>query len=568
MAADTPENPTAKEPRLAALPFASLDGFRLNEVIDDIGDAVCVTDSKMVFKGANQNFARLYGLRSPEVLLGKSAFEIYPDFKKSVFYEICERSIRTGETATRMGRSLNTGLDIVIRCYKSKAYEDRYVMVIHRMSEGSAKADYSSVDSLTSLPNRWKFEQDLDNMRAYGKNVVGLLLVDINHFKQVNEVLGMEMGDRCLMEVAARIKMAVTKNDHVYRQGDDRFLIMCDPADELDARRHTIAHTLSKPFTLGLEQYVPDLRMGLHVTTFEETPAQAMTRVERALSWAKEHKEPYARYSQALNTSRFDHAMAKDLREALSTGGLQLYFQPQVDLIDNRVIGAEALIRWVHPTRGFILPDQFLGYAEDSGFIREVDEYALRTAIIYQQDLIRRGIRLQMSVNLSSLSVCNPNLVGKLEGWLKAYQVPADLVAVEITETAMMRDVKTSQDVIESIKKLGVEVAIDDFGTGYSSMQYLARYPSNTLKIDRSFVSQLTTDEAARTMVKSMIGMAHGLRIMVVAEGVETQEELDLLRMFECDTVQGYFFAKPMPTPAFEAWIADRGVGEIGSTFR
>lgn len=550
------------------LPFASEDELRLNEVIDDIGDAVCVTNSQMVFKGANHNFARFYGLPNPSILMGKSAFEIYPDFKKSVFYEMCERTIRTGETSTRMGRSLNTGLDIVMRCYRSKAYADRYVMVVHSLSEGSAKADYSNVDSLTSLPNRWKFEQDLDNMRAYGKNVVGLLLVDINHFSLINEAMGMEMGDRCLMEVAARIKMAVSKNDHVYRQGDDRFLILCDTADEVDARRHAVAAALSHPFALGAEQYVPDIRMGIHVTTYTETPAQAMTRVERALAWAKDNKEPSSRYRDDMASSGFDPAMAKDLRDALKDGDLVLVYQPQVDVIDNLTVGAEALIRWQHPIRGFITPDKFLGYAEDSGLIREVDEYAARTAIAYQATLLARGIRIQLSVNLSSLSVCNPSLVGKLKGWLKEFGVPAELMCMEITETAMMRDVKASQEVIEAIKALGMEVAIDDFGTGYSSMQYLARYPSNTLKIDRSFVSQLTTDEASRTMVKSMIGLAHGLRIMVVAEGVETQEELDLLHLFNCDTIQGYLFARPMLPAAFEIWLAEHGVGSVGSVIR
>jgi len=548
--------------------FASEDDLKLDDVIHDVGDAVCVTDGKMVFKGANQRFADFYGLPSPAILMGKSAFAIYPEFRKSVFYDMCESTIRTGETATRMGRSMNTGLDIVMRCYKSKAYDDRYVMVVHSMSEGTAKADYSTnVDSLTSLPNRWKFEQDVMVLRSHGENTMGLILVDITHFKSINERLGVEVGDRCLMEVAARIKLAVSASDRVYRQGDDRFLVLCTP-DQLDERRSSINLSLARPFDLGTTSYGLQVRMALHRTQHPESPAEAMTKLEQALSWTKDNKQPFAEYNPTMGASGFDPTLTKELDDAIINDELELYFQPQVDLIDGQAIGAEVLVRWQHPARGLLTPDKFLPFAEDTGRIREVDELITRKTIAYQADLRRRGIFLQLSVNLSSLSVCNPSLPGKIAGWLAEHGVPASTLCMEITETAMMNNVTTSREVIERIKALGVEISLDDFGTGYSSMQYLLRYRANTLKIDRSFVRDLVADEASRTAVENMINLAHGLKILVVAEGVETEDELDLLRLFKCDIVQGYLYAKPQPQAPFEAWLAKAGVGQVGSIVR
>jgi diguanylate cyclase (GGDEF)-like protein len=548
--------------------FASSDDESLESVLHSIGDAVCVTDRNLVFVGANRLMAAFYGIADPRDLLGKSAFEVYPNFKKSVFYDTCQRTLDTGETNHSFGFSSNLDNWVVIRCYRSR--EDRYVMVVHRSPEGTVKAEYTtSKDPLTALPNRFVFEQDALNLQSLGQERLSLTLLDISHFKHLNESIGFDAGNKCLMEVAARIKQAALATDRVYRAGNDQFLVLGRSGDDiLERRRDSLREALAQPLTLGEAQYVLQFHVGTHTAEPGETPNQALAKTERALFHAKSRRLAEVAYSPAIAQTPYDPGLTKAIQDGLRQREFELFFQPQLDALDERPWGAEALIRWRHPERGLVFPDQFLPFAEDTGLIESLDRYVVREAFEQAARWQREGRSLVVGVNLSAQSICNPDLVAHFRTCLAETGVDPRTIALEITETSLVKDVAISQQVIGTLKDMGFDIGIDDFGTGQASMLYLARYPSNTLKIDRSFVRFMDTDPALSTMVHNIINMAHGLGIKVVAEGVETAGELALLQRLGCDLVQGYYFAKPLPRAAFEAWLDTREPGRLGSDIR
>jgi diguanylate cyclase (GGDEF)-like protein len=552
--------------------FASADQETLDDILHSIGDAVCVADANMVFLGANQRYADLYkatpeSVVSPSDIIGKSVYQLYPDWKKSVFYEACENCIRTGETVTRFGFSVNAKAWVVIRAYKVR--DNRYAMVIHRLAEGSSKVDYAlHVDALTSLPNRWMFEKDAESLQGYGQQTLSLTLLDISHFKSINETLGYQKGDMCLMEVAATIKQAVLQTDRVYRVGNDQFLVLGggSPSETLTRRTQLLA-ALAKPLNLGNSEYVLQFHIGTHLAQYPEPPVDALAKAERALFWGKTHKASYIEYDDRMQPAAYDPLLTKAIHEGLARNEFVLYFQPEVDLIDGRMCSAEVLLRWQHPTRGFLPPGEFLPFAEETSLIRDIDQYVVRKAFDY---LARhRDVpNMLLSVNLSAQSVCHEDTLQLFAELIRETGVSAAHICAEIVETSLMHDVETSRKVVEGLKEMGVRIAIDDFGTGYSSISYLVQYPAHFLKIDRSFVQTLSSSEKSQTMVRNIIGLAHGMGIGVVAEGIETEVEANLLKDFSCDIGQGYHFARPLKEEDFGRWVTEKGFSSLQSDIR
>ena len=244
------------------------------------------------------------------------------------------------------------------------------------------------------------------------------------------------------------------------------------------------------------------------------------------------------------------------------------FYQPQVDSIDGKALGSEALVRWRHPERGLVPPIRFLPFAEQTGLIEDIDRHVMRLAFRQAKAWSLEGKFWPLSVNLSAQSLCNPTIVDLFRLLLDETQLDPSLISLEITETSIMHDAQTSQMVIESLKDMGFEIGIDDFGTGYASMAYLARYPAHTLKIDRSFVQGMENDPPQRVMVKNMIALARSLGIKVVAEGVETESQAQTLREYDCDVLQGYLYSPPLPLEKFEAWVATVGMSSLGSDLR
>ena len=547
--------------------FASLDDENLDAVLHGIGDAVCVTDQDMRFIAANLHYAQFYGLSDPNQLIGKKALEVYPNFEQSVFYEACARTAQTGETTTRYGFSTNIRRWVVIRCYRFR--ENRYAMVVHQISDATSKAGYvPQFDTLTSLPNRWAFENDAESLHKHLQKV-SLMLVDISHFREINEKLGFPSGDRCLMEVAARLRMAVHQSDRVYRLGNDQFLVLgSGTTSDMLHRKDRVLAELNRPLTLEGKDYVLNFNVGTCVTTSSLAGPKLLTHAEQAMSFAKATKSGYAEYSEQMGKSIYDPSLNKGIRDAIDNDQLVVVFQPQIDLIDGKVCSAEALVRWQHPERGMVPPADFLPFAEETGLIVALDRVV---AVKTMEEIVRLGTlgkALPISFNLSALNVCDESMVEFLREQVVRIGVDPTMVGVEITETSLMSDVETSERVIAALKDMGMHISIDDFGSGYSSMAYLLRYPSNYLKIDREFIRDLHKGGTHQTMVKNLIGLAHGLGIGVVAEGVETAEDQRLLESMNCDIAQGYHIARPMRASDLEEWLEKKEISSVDSQIR
>jgi diguanylate cyclase (GGDEF)-like protein len=547
--------------------FANQDAESFDWVVDQIGDAVCVSDKNMVFTGANRRFANFYGLTEPSDVIGKTAFEVYPDFEKSVFYEACKHTVETGQPTSRVGYSANLRKWIVLRsCQISPT---RYAMVVHAIADNVGHSGVVAlIDDLTSLPNRIAFGYDFVGIARHSDEQA-VALIDISHFKQFNETLGFENGDRCLMEIAARLKQGISGADRAYRVGNDRFLILgANGISGLNKTIEQVRAKLDEPMRFGEKDVMLRFHTGLACS---DTPAEGadalLQKAELALAQAKARKVESFQY-QPGQASLYDPAQVKTLHDAMEQGQMVLFFQPQIDLIDNTVVGAEALVRWHHPERGILPPGAFLPLIEEADLAQTLDRVVLARAFETLGRWKGLGINIQVSVNLSGSSVVDPKTLDIVRDGLARTGVSPSMLCLEITEGSLIEDVETSQQVIEGLKALGVEIALDDFGTGYCSMSYLLRYPSHFLKIDRSFVQDLDLQPNKQVTTKNIIALAHGLGIAVVAEGVEREGELLTLRKMGCNLSQGYYHAKPMPEPDFMAWITSHQTSSFSSSIR
>lgn len=553
--------PPSENPAL----FASVEGLALDGVLHGMGDALCITDGEMRFLGANLNFARFYGLDDPAKLIGRQALEMYPGFRQSVFYEACARTAQTGQTTTRYGFSANIKQWVVMRCYQCGP--DRFAMVVHRVSDEAQKSGYApKYDTLTSLPNRVAFEEAAQRLSENFQRI-GLLLIDVVHFKDINERLGFPAGDRCLMQVAARLRQTIDPREQVYRLGNDQFLVLGAPGSQ-EAQRRRVLEALAEPVALSPTPVRLDVVMASAETTERLAGPAVLTHAELALRHAKQQKLGYVHYVEGMGGSCYDPILVQELRAALAQQQFHAVFQPQADLIDGKPCGAEALVRWQHPQRGLVSPADFLPVAEESGLVVDIDRVMARAAMEQAVRLHAQGLGMPISFNLSSQSLCSPDTAPAIAALVEQTGADPAWLGVEITETSLMHDLQVSQQTIAQLRGLGLHIAIDDFGSGYSSMAYLLRYPSHFLKIDREFIQALGQGATHQRMVRNLIGLAHGMGIGVIAEGVETPEQTAQLKEFGCDLIQGYGFSRPLSAQALEDFLRDRGVGQWASDIR
>jgi diguanylate cyclase len=391
------------------------------------------------------------------------------------------------------------------------------------------------------------------------KSLVALYYVDIDNFRDINEQYGHHVGNALLIDVAARLQGVLDDNCTLARLSGDVFVII-DVADDVDAcavLAEEIIQAMRVHTEIGHVQL--PLSASIGVATFPQCAVEAselMNHAEYALQIAKkEGKGGYRFYSAGLNeAARKRIHLTRDLKEKLNDEMFSLHYQPKIDLVSGRVIGVEALIRWHHPTYGYIPPDQFIPLAEEAGLIQNVSTWVLHTACKQHQHA--QFQHLDVAVNLSAMEMCNPELVSMVQHMLREHNMPPNHLIIEITETAMLSDNAMTLNVMHQLKDIGVKLYMDDFGIGYSSIDYLRRYPLDALKIDRSFVMHMDERKDDQKIVKLMIDIAHELDLRVVAEGLEKEEQLSMLQYMQCDAAQGYFFAKPMSAENFLAWYA------------
>ncbi len=423
-------------------------------------------------------------------------------------------------------------------------------------------------DPLTALPNRLLFIDRLGRLIKHSKrrkdHLFAVLFLDLDGFKMINDSLGHLVGDQLLVGVAMRLEKCLRSSDTVARLGEtftvarlggDEFTILLDDLKEpADANRTAdrLMKALAPPFLLAGKEVFTSISIGITLSnTAYEQPEDMLrdadTAMYRAKSLGKARYEVFDADMRASVMARLQ--LETDLRRALERNEFRNFYQPIVSLESGRIVGFEALMRWQHPTRGMIAPDEFIFVAEETGLIREIGWWSLREAC-QQMSNWRAGSKgyagLTMSVNLSAKQLLQPHLVEDMDKLLRETALPSEALKLEITESAVMADPAAAVEMLQRIKSLGIRLAIDDFGTGYSSLSYLHRFPLDTLKIDRSFISGNGAGEGGIEIARTIMPMAKNLRLDVVAEGVETIEQVTLLKKLQCKYAQGYYFSKPL----------------------
>jgi diguanylate cyclase (GGDEF)-like protein/PAS domain S-box-containing protein len=428
-------------------------------------------------------------------------------------------------------------------------------------AELEARARY---DTLTGLANRALLHDRIEGAIALAGSdaAVWVAALDLDHFKYVNDTLGHAAGDEMLKAVAGRAQAAVGRADTVARTGGDEFvLVLPGRADESEAAAtvQAVLKALAEPLRLHGQELVLTGSVGLAAWPADGNDAAALIQhAEVAMYRAKDlGRNAVQFYTPAMNArARERMALESALRSALNQGEFELYYQPQVDLLSGSVVGLEALIRWRHPSLGMVRPDRFIHLAEETGLIIPIGAWVLRTACRQSRDWQRAGYgALRIAVNLSARQFAQPGLVGEIEGVLIDTGLAPGCLEIELTESLVMEDVEGAIRTMVQLKNMGVKLSIDDFGTGYSSLSYLRRFPVDVLKIDRSFVRDITSSEDDASMVSAIIDLARGLRMRVIAEGVETEAQLDYLKRRGCDEVQGHVYARAAPGADVEALL-------------
>ena len=417
-------------------------------------------------------------------------------------------------------------------------------------------------DPLTGLANRSLLLYQLEHeiaMSTRGDTSFGVILMDLNQFKVVNNTLGHEVGDELLREVGRRLQAAVRDEDSVARLGGDEFVILLHELEEKDVTRvaNKLLATLDQPFHWQNQSIDLGASLGVSLYPSQCADASALIRcADIAMHMAKRSGNGYTLYApDQEHTNRSDLSLKSELREAIHSDQLTLFYQPQIDHRSSRVVGLEALVRWNHPQRGFLPPDKFIPVAEEAGLIGPLTQWVLKTALNQIAQLRAEGYQLTMAVNLSARNLHDMTLPAAIEALLKESGVAPEHLKLEITESAVMSNPSDGLAILTLLDRMGVILSIDDFGTGYSSLAYLKRLPVDELKIDKSFVTDMEENENDAVIVRSTIDLAHNLGLKVTAEGVETQAAWDLLEKLHCDCSQGYFMGRPMPIEKLEEWL-------------
>jgi diguanylate cyclase (GGDEF)-like protein/PAS domain S-box-containing protein len=422
-------------------------------------------------------------------------------------------------------------------------------------------------DALTGLPNRSLLHDRLSQSVAYAirsNRPVWVMLIDLDRFKFVNDSMGHKAGDVLLVTVAARLRAALRDADTVARLAGDEFVVILgEHADEplCAAVVQRVMDAVAKPVMLGNKEFFVTCSVGVAVFPTEGTSSENLIEhADIAMYRAKKlGRNNFQFFTPSMNDEARERVRIEGaLRNALERNEFVLHYQPQVDMKTGQIVGMEALIRWNHPELGMVPPGRFVGVAEETGLIVPIGAWVMRTACAQNKAWQDAGYpRLRVAVNLSARQFGAADLLASLEATLRDTGLDPACLEIELTESLFMSDVTPAVELLHRMKALGVNLSIDDFGTGYSSFSYLSRFPIDVLKIDRSFVADITHDANDAAIVTSIIALAHNLKLAVIAEGVETLEQLDYLRSHGCDEMQGYYFSKPLPATEFEGILSE-----------
>ncbi len=523
----------------------------------------------------NQRLCDIVGYSEAE-LLGKTFQDITygDDLESDLEYvrQMLAGEIRTFTMEKRYIRKdgalvwINLTVSLVRAADGSPKY---FISVIEDISRRKATeaqlVHLATHDHLTHLPNRSLLQDRITQAIAHAERAerqMAVLFLDLDRFKNINDSLGHDVGDKLIIVLAERLRGIVRGGDTVARVGGDECVIVItelqyETQAENVARK--VLEVLAEPEVVDGTELFLNGSLGISIYPRDGKDCHTLLKnADAAMYRAKEAgRNQFQFFTQEMNANAVHRlTLENELRHALEREEFSLHYQPQIDLANGAVVGMEALLRWHSPKRGMVSPAEFIPLAEESGLIVPIGEWVLRTACAQNKAWLNAGMQsLRVAVNISARQ-CRFNSLTKLvERVLADTGLDACHLELEITESLLMDNPEESASTLRDLNQMGIQLAIDDFGTGYSSLSYLKRFPIHTLKIDQSFVRDITSDPDDAAIVKAVIAMARSLKLRVVAEGVETAEQLEFLRAHECEGMQGYYFSKPMPTEQFVPWL-------------
>ena len=540
------------------------------KVFANTNEAILISDANNRIVATNPAFTEITGYTLDEVV-GKNpsmlaSGQMDVDFYEEMWSSINKAGKWQGEVIDRRknGEFYAEWLSI------SALHDDsgsltHYVALISDISERKAAEERMTYlahhDVLTGLPNRMLFQDRLRQAISYAERQqtsVALLFLDLDRFKDVNDTLGHHVGDLLLQEVTRRIRLCVRGSDTVSRQGGDEYVIMLPNLDDLGDIVQVVnklIESIANPYEL--EGHTVHVTTSVGVSVYPQDGADIETLIRNADTAMYQAKDA-GRNGYRFFTQEMNHTIARrvglenKLRKALSKNELLLHYQPQVDLRSGMIVAAEALVRWQHPEDGLTSPAEFICIAEECGMIVSLGDWVLNEACRQNQEWRAMGLHeITMAVNLSPLQLHDRSLIDTISAALSRSKMPANALELEITESAMMKNSEQAIAMLNTISGLGIRISIDDFGTGYSSLSHLKKFPVDMLKIDQTFVRDLSIDSDDAAIVSALISMAKSLGLRVIAEGVETAEQLRFLEKLDCDLIQGFHFSRPLPADEF-----------------
>jgi diguanylate cyclase (GGDEF)-like protein/PAS domain S-box-containing protein len=544
---------------------------RFRDVADASSDWIWEVDAALRLTFISERYALVTG-RPPEASLGRPIADLFHPGEGtdrwSQYLESLERwqpfrnVVSLCEDAKGIHRTVRlAGKPVLDAAGKAAGYRGTATDITAEIEAGR-RAEYLAMhDPLTDLPNREllneRLEQAIAGVSRRG-DMAALLLLDLDRFKDINDTLGHPAGDSLLKEVALRLGACVREVDTVARVGGDEFAIVqvgIKDGTEAQQLSRRLLELFQTPLELDGHDCLVTVSIGIAlIPTDASIPAKLLQNADIALYRAKEEGRNTSRFFEPEMDARLQRrkAFERDLRLALSRNELELYYQPKFSLLNDKLAGVEALVRWRHPERGLVPPGEFIDIAEETGLILQLGEWVLRAAA--RQAAAWDG--LQMSVNISPVQFRQADLVQIVRSALQESRLAPHRLELEVTESVLIQQPDAAAKLLGELKALGVRVAMDDFGTGYSSLSYLQRFHFDKIKVDRSFISAIGTEPTAEAIIRAVINLASSLGMLTCAEGVETDEQLAALRHEGCSEVQGYLFGKPMPAPEFEIMYA------------
>lgn len=546
----------------------------LRATLDATADGIVAVDNGQRVESFNARFLEMWHI-PPEAIGGLHAREITV---------LMARQLMAPDAFIEMARHFDTHPDAercevldlddgrILECYSRPRRIGEQIVgrvwsfrdITERRQAETRLAYMANYDSVTGLPNRHLLRERLDRAikhEARSHRHLAIMFLDLDNFKSINDTLGHDVGDRVLQVVANRLLACLRESDTVARIGGDEFTVLVEDMTTMEsiaALAQQIIDSLSLPFPLDGREMFCTVSVGIAIYPDDsESLDGLMKSADSAMYRAKEQgRNTYRFFTEDMHRRAYERLLLENrLRGALKRGEFQLHYQPQIDVASGATVGIEALLRWNDEERGLVQPLEFIGVLEDTGMIVEVGHWVLEEACAFNQSLREIGLPpIRVAVNISPRQFRQKGLVESIRQILSNTGLGAEYLDLEITESVLV-DAVDAPDVLERLSGMGVRLSIDDFGTGYSSLSYLKRFPIDTLKIDRSFVRDIMTDSDDAAITVAIIALSRSLRLKVLAEGVETAEQLASLRHHGCDEIQGFLYARPMSGDALVAWL-------------